>query len=197
MAASGACGIWPSLSAMTSALRATPTAATSHGQPTVPAAGKALRTRAASSTSLVASQIHGPSWIAQVCAFTGGLNSTNSTAKATTTSSHQRTRVLNSSCSEPLHICAATTAMNVGANSPNMAGAFTPNRRRRRRQQQSLQPTLRKDRYAQTMGRVPTSSQRIALLLQLPYTEGIPSSAMLAETVPEKLPTTTHLFRFL
>src|SRR5712691_3891047 len=159
---------------MTSALSATPAAATSHGQPTLPGAGTALRTRAASRPSLVASQIHGPSSIAQACAFTGGLKSTNSTAKATTTIGHQRTRVLNSSCSEPLHICAATTAMNVGANSPNMAGAFTPNRRRRRRQQQSLQPTLRKARYVQTAGRVPTSSQRIALLLQLPYAEGIP-----------------------
>jgi len=107
------------------------------------------------------------------------------------------TRVLNSSRSEPLHKCAATTAMNVGANSPNMAGGFTPNRRRRRRQQRSLQPTLRKARYGRTMGRVPTSSQRIASLLQLPLCRGVPSSAMLAEPVPEKFPTTTHLFRFL
>src|SRR5205814_1968498 len=113
-------------------LSATPSAAASHGQPSP---GQALRSNTASNASFVPSQIHGPTWIAQAWPLTGGLYNTSSSAKATNTTGHQRTRAVKSWRSEPLKQSAAITATNVGANSPNMTGGFTPSRRQRRRQQ--------------------------------------------------------------
>src|SRR5713226_4478051 len=109
---------------------------------------------------------------------------------------HQRTRAPKSSRSEPLNMRAATTAMNVGANSPNMADGLLP---------VGVSAAADNDRYNRRYIEPDTHVQRGAFPPVLKEShcsfnslvQGIPSIQESAEPVPEKFPSTTHLFRFL
>src|SRR5713226_3108318 len=104
-------------------------------------------------------------------------------------------RVLNSARSEPLKICAATTAMNVGANSPNMAGGLLPvgvsaaahNKRHDRRY---------KEPYTRVHGGAFPPVLQESHVPSTPLCRGIPRTSTLAEPVPKKFANPTYLLRF-